>query len=59
VISRSNALLPGGIAKSALSFAIFSALEGLRKLPGFVIALVHPTAAFSHHSQMEVRDQGI
>jgi hypothetical protein len=53
MISRSNALLSGCIAESAPSFEIFFAPEGLHKLPGFVIALVHPTAAFGHHSEKE------
>jgi hypothetical protein len=59
MISLSNALLSGRIATSALSFEIFFTPEGLRKLRVFVIALVHPTVAFSHHSEMGVRDEGI
>jgi hypothetical protein len=40
----------GCIAKNASNFEIFFTPEGLHKLPGLVMALVHPTAAFSHHS---------
>jgi hypothetical protein len=59
VISHANAFLSGRIAKSAPGFEIFVAPDGLHKFPGFVIALVHPTAAFSHHSEVGVRKQGI
>jgi hypothetical protein len=59
MICCSNALLSGRIATSAPSFEIFFVLESLRKLPGFVIALIHPTAAFGHASEMEVRYHGI
>jgi hypothetical protein len=59
MISCSNAILSGRIATSAPSLEIFLGLEGLRKLPGFVIALVHPTAAFSHRSEMGIPYQGM
>jgi hypothetical protein len=55
VITRSNALLSVRIPKSAPSFEIFIAPEGFHKLPDFVIVLVHPTALFSHHSEIEAR----
>jgi hypothetical protein len=56
---RSNAFFSGRIAKSASSFEIFFAPEDFHNLPGFIIALVHPTAAFSHHSEMSVFGEGI
>jgi hypothetical protein len=56
VIRRSNALLSAGIAESASSFETFITQEGVHKLPDFVIALVHPTTAFSHNSEMEFHD---
>jgi hypothetical protein len=55
-----KALLSGGSAKSAPSFKMFFALDDLDKLPDFVfIALIHSSAAFSHHEEMEVPDSGI
>jgi hypothetical protein len=41
--SRSNAFLSGRTAVSAPNLETFFSLESLRRIPGFVISLVHPS----------------
>jgi hypothetical protein len=59
MINRSNALLSRLIATSGSSFEIFFTLEGLGKVAGFIVALVHPIVVFSRHSEMGISDQRI